>query len=474
MTVVHLGERQEAILSRAIAQGFFRSENDGDQKVARALNGKGFLDRDPRDGMLWTPTDAARERMPEVVPGLLAHPFADLFPMIEGDAFADLVEDIRQNGVREPVVLLGGRILDGRNRYRAGVEAGFFTVSPMGGYPRPASSFVIFEKAHPGVDPLAWVISKNLRRRHLTDDQRRMVAARLATFQRGDAKTNAANGGIARKQAAAMLSVDEAGVERARTVIARGTEELQQAVERNEVTVRMAADLASLPPEQQRDIIVRSDPKALRAVVRELRDKTTADKKDRRAAREVALAEKIEALPSRRYGVILADPEWRFEPYSRETGLDRAPDNHYPTTPTADIALRDVASIAAPDCVLFLWATPPMLPDALRVIAGWGFAYKTHAIWAKVRAGDGRGTGYWFLGEHELLIVATRGNVPAPALGTQWRSVFFAPVGEHSAKPEESLVLIETYFPNLPKIELNRRGPARPGWDAWGLEAGNA
>jgi len=214
--------------------------------------------------------------------------------------------------------------------------------------------------------------------------------------------------------------------------------------------------------------------KELGGPIRKIRAAVQAEKKERRASREAALAGKIEALPNRRYGVVLADPEWRFEPYSRESGLDRAPDNHYPTSATPDIAARDVASIAADDCVLFLWATAPMLPDALTVLAAWGFSYVTHSVWFKQRVGEARGPGYWFTGEHELLLVGVKGDVPAPAPGTQFRSVFVAPVGEHSAKPEVSLAMIEAYFPNLPKIELNRRGPARPGWDAWGNQAGGA
>src|SRR6202000_2117682 len=138
------------------------------------------------------------------------------------------------------------------------------------------------------------------------------------------------------------------------------------------------------------------------------------------------------ALPNKRYGVILADPEWRFEPYSRETGMDRAADNHYPTSDTEAIAARDVEKIAAPDCVLFLWATAPMLPQALQVMQAWGFAYKSHCIWAK----DLVGTGYWFRNQHELLLVGTRGDIPAPAMGTQAKSILQAAVGRHSEKPE--------------------------------------
>ncbi|MBI5111320.1 MAG: ParB N-terminal domain-containing protein [Rhodovulum sp.] len=190
-------------------------------------------------------------------------------------------------------------------------------------------------------------------------------------------------------------------------------------------------------------------------------------KKAARAAREADLGARQCALPQRRYGVILADPEWRFAVRSRETGLDRAADNHYPTSSTDEIAARDVGAIAADDCALFLWATVPMLPDALRVMAAWGFRYVSHFVWAKDRVG----TGYWNRNRHELLLVGTRGAVPAPAPGTQWDSLIEAPVGAHSAKPERFLALVEAYYPSLAKIELNRRGSPRPGWDAWGNEA---
>ena len=199
---------------------------------------------------------------------------------------------------------------------------------------------------------------------------------------------------------------------------------------------------------------------------RQIRAERQGDKAENRAAREVDLANRITALPQRRYGVIVADPEWRFEPWSRQTGMDRAADNHYPTSCTEIIAARDVPSIAANDCILFLWATVPMLPHALTVMGGWGFDYRSHFVWVKNRIG----TGFWNRNKHELLLVGVRGHIPAPAPGTQWESAINAPVGKHSEKPECFYQLVESHFPTLPKIELNCRGPARPGWDAWGNE----
>jgi N6-adenosine-specific RNA methylase IME4 len=78
--------------------------------------------------------------------------------------------------------------------------------------------------------------------------------------------------------------------------------------------------------------------------------------------------------------------------------------------------------------------------------------------------------GFWFRSRHEILLVATKGNVPAPAHGTQWASVVEAPRGRHSEKPAIFYELIEAYFPSLPKIELFARA-ARANWDRWGNEA---
>ena len=153
-------------------------------------------------------------------------------------------------------------------------------------------------------------------------------------------------------------------------------------------------------------------------------------KRARRAARERELAAKpvqaSQSLGRKFYGVILVDPPWRFEPYSRTTGMDRAADNHYPTM-TVD-AIKALPIPAAADCVLFLWATPTMLPAALETMAAWGFVYKSQLVWIK----DKRGLGYWARYRHELLPIGTRGRVPCPAPGEQADSVIEAPRGRHS------------------------------------------
>lgn len=193
----------------------------------------------------------------------------------------------------------------------------------------------------------------------------------------------------------------------------------------------------------------------------------TVVKRNRRAERERDLAERTVAastvLGTNLYGVIYADPPWRWEPRSRESGMDRAADNHYPTMPTDAIKALQVP--AAPDSVLFMWATVPMLAQAIEVVTAWGFEYKSALFWDKVRIA----TGYWGRDQVELLLIATRGNVPAPAPGEQPAQLVSVNRTEHSAKPESFAADIARLYPTTPKLELFARR-RRDGWDSWGNE----
>jgi N6-adenosine-specific RNA methylase IME4 len=193
----------------------------------------------------------------------------------------------------------------------------------------------------------------------------------------------------------------------------------------------------------------------------------TLDKAARRAERERVLGAKQRAMPTRKYGVIYCDPPWRFEPYSRETGMDRAADNHYSTMATSEIMAMapQIEGIAAKDCVLFLWATGAMCDQAFDLMRAWSFKYKSQYVWIKDRSA----TGYWNRNRHELLLIGTKGNIPCPAMGTQPESTIFAAKGRHSAKPAEVRDMIMEQFPSLPRIELFARERV-PGWDCWGDE----
>jgi hypothetical protein len=152
------------------------------------------------------------------------HPLAEIFPLIEGEEFDALCGDIRKHGLREPITIFENRILDGRNRYRACQALGI----------EPAY------KTYVGSDPVSFVISLNLNRRHLNESQRALVAAKLANLRVGD---NQHSEGLPIGRASTLLNVGERSAARARNVLDHGAPELQAAVARGGLTVAAAVKL---------------------------------------------------------------------------------------------------------------------------------------------------------------------------------------------------------------------------------------
>jgi ParB-like chromosome segregation protein Spo0J len=169
------------------------------------------------------------------------HPLANLFPLIEGEEFEALRADVKAHGLRESITLLGGAILDGRNRYRACQRA---NVKPR---------FVDYD----GADPLAFVISANVHRRHLTASQRAMAARRAMTTKHGgDRKSDqAAKWRVDSDAASKLFRVGVRSIERASVVLDKGIPELVSAVDRAKITVGKAATVAKRPASDQQEWI---------------------------------------------------------------------------------------------------------------------------------------------------------------------------------------------------------------------------
>ncbi len=147
------------------------------------------------------------------------HPAAELFPMMSETEYEGLKEDIKRHGQRDFIMLWKRRLVDGRNRLRACEELGI----------EPA-----FTELSEEVDPVAWVLSHNLHRRHLTTSQRAMVATKLATLLHGDVKSQKSDASIdasSQSEAAGKLNVSRKSVQRARTVATKATPKVVAAVE---------------------------------------------------------------------------------------------------------------------------------------------------------------------------------------------------------------------------------------------------
>lgn len=390
------------------------------------------------------------------------HPYASLFPLLEGDDRDQLRGDIAENGQLEPIVLLDGKVLDGQNRYRICQELGI----------EPKTS------VYTGDDPLGFVLSKNLNRRHLTESQKAMIAAELAgwdlgvnQFSEGCSRVNT------RKAIGRRLGIGATIISYAKSIRKNGVPEVVEAVVNGELSASAAVEIVKETEDVQRDLIARSE-KDIQKAAKQIRAR---DQKACHAVRldlAAEISQGTKALPTgQKWPVIYADPPWEQKVWGEVTGHEKSAVNHYPTMSWEDCCAlcEGEKSPALGDAVLYLWIPANNIEVGLECMRRWGFAYSSQIVWDKVNQGNGR----WVFDCHEVLLIGKRGNIPAPLPGTQPQSVYREPKRGHSWKPPYFAEAIEHCFPGLPKLELfNRKQSLADGdvrlsdhWTLWGNEA---
>lgn len=164
------------------------------------------------------------------------------------------------------------------------------------------------------------------------------------------------------------------------------------------------------------------------------------------------------------YDVIYADPAWRYD-FSKSNS--RQIENQYPTMTIDEICALEIPT--KPNAVLYLWATAPKLLEAIKVINAWGFDYKTQAIWDK----QTMGMGYWFRGQHEILMVSVRGKFSPPKQSLRISSVIKEKRSKHSNKPIYIRDMIAKWYPNSDRLEMFARTIGE-NWDVWGNQVDNS
>ena len=179
------------------------------------------------------------------------------------------------------------------------------------------------------------------------------------------------------------------------------------------------------------------------------------------------------AVGSRRYACLLADPPWQFINRTGKVAPEHRRLSRYGTMNVDAISALPIADICAPTAHLYLWVPNALLPDGLRVMAQWGFQYKSNIVWRKIRkdgGSDGRGVGFYFRNVTEVILFGVRGK-NARTLQPSRTQVNYLETRkrEHSRKPDEIYPIIEACSPG-PRLELFARG-TRPGWMVWGNEA---
>jgi N6-adenosine-specific RNA methylase IME4 len=171
-----------------------------------------------------------------------------------------------------------------------------------------------------------------------------------------------------------------------------------------------------------------------------------------------------------KYGALLLDPPWKFANYSAK-GEAKNPVAHYDCMSLADLRALPMNQLAAPDCAMLMWATAPLLPEAIDLMRAWGFTFKSAGAWAK-QSSTGKawafGTGYCFRSAAEFFLLGTLGKPKIQSRSV--RNLIVAPVRQHSRKPEDQYEMVERLFEG-PFAEVFSRA-SRPGWDTFGHEAG--
>lgn len=381
---------------------------------------------------------------------LQTHPAADAFPMMDAGRFSEVKADIAEKGQLEPITLCEGMILDGRNRYKACMDLG---LEPK-------------FREWPG-NPWHFAWSMNGQRRDLADMQRgaiKIICDRGSDdYEARQRKRRAAIDAEAnRKRSEAMEGVPHAikGEKRKKDVVHNEQQPSDRAKGRSE---RAKEANVSTATQARVEALANNRPDLLEKVAKGEIKGTEA----LRQMKKDQVADRVAELPNDKFTVIYADPPWAYNDKQGGSISESygAAEKHYPSMTLSELKALDIPKLAADDCVLWLWATCPLLEDALQLAAAWGFKYKAQFVWDKVK----HNMGHYNSVRHELLLVCTKGSC-TPQVTKLFDSVQSIEREEHSRKPEEFREIIQTLYPNGNRIELFARRPA-DGWQTWGNEA---
>lgn len=182
-----------------------------------------------------------------------------------------------------------------------------------------------------------------------------------------------------------------------------------------------------------------------------------------------------------KYQIIYADPPWKYDDkLGSESASMGSCEYHYPTMTIDELCALPIQNLSDDNCALFMWATFPKLNEVFRVIAAWGFEYKTVAFtWVKLNPKSKtvfKGIGRWVQGNAEIVLLATKGN--PHRISKSVSQVIMAERGKHSQKPDAVRERIVQLMGDLPRIELfarpaNDMFPHPDGWAVWGNESQN-
>lgn len=361
-----------------------------------------------------------------------AHKYASIFPMIEGVAFEELKKDIMENGLQQTIITYNGKILDGRNRYKACKELG---IEPN------------FEE-YKGDKPLEFVISLNLKRRHLNEGQKAVISLDILPMFQEEAKKRQAT----HKEGDVYLTplMEEAKGESA--------EQVGKILGVGKSYIYEAKKIKESNPELLE--VIRRGEKTLTEVKSDLKiEKRKAYIAEQREGIKNGTIE----MPKGTYEVIVIDPPWMYgqvDNYSPDYYMGRVA-NPYP-----EMTIEEIKNLKIPsseNCVLWLWTTHKYIFDCREILNSWGFRDVSILTWVK----DRMGVGKWLRSQTEYCIMAIKGK---PIINlTNQTTVLIAKNIRHSQKPKEFYEMVDNLCVGR-KLDYFSRDK-KNGWDNYGVQA---
>ena len=353
--------------------------------------------------------------------------FKGLIPPLADEERAQLEENIKQNGCRDPLVVWHGVLIDGHNRYEICTRNGI--------------DYQTVNVELPDRESVRdWIDKNQIGRRNLTPDWFRYLIGRR--YERMKKAVN--DGGKGTPKA----TVDQIDPQFTADRIAA-----EHGV--SSPTVKRAAKFA-----QEVD----ANPELKRAML-EREPVVKAKKRIRKAEVERKVESGATETATGKYRVVYADPPWKYtsEQHSGQE-QERTIGTHYPGMPTDEICGLQIPETEA-NAVLFLWATSPLILHGFRVMEAWGFTYKAQMIWDKVK----HNVGHYVSVRHEILLIGTKGSC-VPDVRKLHDSVYSEERTEHSRKPAYFRDVIDEIYPIGRRVELFARGALPERWDGWGNE----
>ena len=357
--------------------------------------------------------------------------FQDLIPPLSPEELSGLEQSLLTEGCRDPLVVWNNTIIDGHHRYTICQKhnISFETAEAQG--------------LETELDVKIWMINNQFSRRNLPsivrmdlvlqrkslEEEKALQRKQQTQFHNNDTDRSPVTYPLDEKGKTLEILAKQADVSYGQLfqynkILEKGSEEEKLAVRNNEISIKGAFQKIQ---------------------------------KAERLANNI-----IAEWPKDKYRVIYADPPWQYG--DERSGMGGAVD-HYSTMSLENIKALSVKELTEDNAVLFMWATAPLLKEAIEVVEAWGFAYKTHVIWNKVKPNIGN----YVSPRHELLFIATKGSC-TPDVNERPNSVqTIERAGRHSEKPEEFRNIIETLYTYGNKIELFARKSVE-GWEVFGNE----